>query len=55
MNRLVKSFLDDSSFVLIENKENCYIFIDQKTMHKLKVEVLNDDKILVEFLDVKDE
>lgn len=49
MNRLVKSFLDDSSFKLVEEAENYYIFIDQKTMHRLKVEVVSDDKIEVEF------
>lgn len=51
MNKIVKSFTEDPSFVMIMQTENCYIFKDNKTCHELKISVINDDKVSFEFKD----
>ena len=40
MNKIVKSFTEDPSFVMLKQTENCYIFKDNKTCHELKISVI---------------
>lgn len=51
MNRIVESFIRDESFRVLKQTENYYIFKDQKTLGEFKVEILNDDKVNIEFKD----
>lgn len=55
MNRIIESFLRDESFKVLKQTENYYIFKDQKTLTELKVEVVNNDKVNIEFKDHFDE
>ena len=51
MNKMVKSFTDDPSFVLLKDEGNYYIFKDNKTLIEVKLSVINDDKVTIEFKD----
>lgn len=49
MNKFVKSFIDDPSFVMLKDTGNYYIFKDNKTLIEVKLSVINDDKVTMEF------
>lgn len=51
MNKFIESFINDKTFVLLNKNENCYIFKDQKTLHELKIDIIDNDKINIEFGD----
>lgn len=51
MHKIVKSFIEDPSFTLIKETENYYIFNDAKTCFEMKIELVNDDKVTIEFKD----
>lgn len=51
MNKMVKSFMDDPSFVLLKDEGNYYIFKDNKTLIEVKLSVISDDKVTIEFKD----
>ena len=51
MNKIIKSFTEDPSFVMLKESENYYIFKDNKTLMELKIEIINDDKVTMEFKD----
>ena len=55
MNRMIESFLRDDSFKVLKQTENYYIFKDQKTFEEFKVEILDNDKVNIEFKDHFDE
>ena len=47
MNKMVKSFTDDPSFVLLKDEGNYYIFKDNKTLIEVKLSVINDDNLRI--------
>ena len=49
MNRIVDTFLKDSSFTMLNQTNNCYIFKDNKTNREMKINIINDDKVSIEF------
>ena len=51
MNRMIKSFLENSSYTMLKSGENYYIFKDNKTLIEVKLSVINDDKVTMEFKD----
>jgi hypothetical protein len=51
MNKIVKSFTEDPSFVMLKDAGNYYIFKDNKTFIEVKLSVINDDKVTIEFKD----
>lgn len=55
MNKMVESFFRDASFKVLKEGENYYIFKDQKTLNELKVEVISDNKINIQYKDHFDE
>lgn len=55
MNRIVDSFQKDSSYTMLKQAENCYIFKDNIIGRELKISIINDDKVSLEFKDHFDE
>lgn len=51
MNRIVDTFLKNSSFDMLEQAENYYIFKDNESRRELKISIINDDKVSIEFKD----
>jgi hypothetical protein len=51
MNKIIKSFTEDPSFVMLKDAGNYYIFKDNKTLIEVKLSVINDDKVTMEFKD----
>jgi len=51
MNKIVKSFMEDPSFIMLKDAGNYYIFKDNKTLIEVKLSVINDDKVTMEFKD----
>lgn len=49
MNRMIKSFLENSSYTMLNSYENYYIFKDLKSGKEVKVKPITDDKITLEF------
>lgn len=49
MNKIVKSFIEDPSFIMLKEEENYYIFKDNKTLKEMKLELINNDKVSIEF------
>lgn len=49
MNKIVKSFIEDPSFIILKEEENYYIFKDNKTLKEMKLELINNDKVSIEF------
>jgi hypothetical protein len=50
MHKMVKSFVDDSNFRMLEEGKNCYIFLDTRIDTLIKITPINDDKITLEFI-----
>lgn len=51
MNKIIKSFTDDPSFVMLKDEGNYYIFKDNKTLIEVKLSVISDDSVTMEFKD----
>lgn len=51
MNRIIDTFLKDSSFNMLKQAENYYIFNDNTNNRKLKISIITDDKVSIEFKD----
>lgn len=49
MNRMITSFLENSSYTMLNSCENYYIFKDLKSGKEVKVTPVTDDKITLEF------
>ena len=51
MHKIVKGFIEDPSFVMLKEGGNYYIFKDNKTLSEMKIVLVNDDKVTIEFKD----
>lgn len=46
---MIKSFLENSSYTMLNSGENYYIFKDEKSGNEVKITPITDDKITLEF------